>query len=132
LVPKEKLGRVYSELLYDFCGNVHAPDVSFFVAKKDPLLNRRKRVQRFVPDLAIEIASQSDAYEGLLQKVQRYLDSGTQEVWLISVETRYITIFPRNQVLRGSDELSTPLIPGFSITVERLFVEADYEITTTS
>jgi hypothetical protein len=39
--------------------------------------------------------------------------------------TREIALYTRNRVLSGSDELSTPLIPGFSITIEQLFAEAE-------
>jgi Uma2 family endonuclease len=123
-VPTGQLGVICTEQEYDFQGNAHAPDISFYGLDELALVQRKKRVQRFVPDLAIEIASQSDTYPGLLEKKQRYLDSGTQEVWLICIEAREITIYPRIRVLRGSDELSTPLIPGFSITVEQLFAAA--------
>jgi Uma2 family endonuclease len=124
VVRNGSLGVVCAEQEYEFQGNAHAPDISFYGLDKLAIVERKKRVQRFVPDLAIEIASQSDTYDGLLQKMQRYLDSGTQEVWLISIENRQIAIYPRVRVLRGSDELSTPLIPGFSITVEQLFAAA--------
>ena len=52
--------------------------------------------QRFVPDLAVEIASNSDTYEGL------------HTAGAI-------------RALRGTDAFETHLLPDFSITVERLF-----------
>jgi Uma2 family endonuclease len=114
---------VISEQEYDFEGNAHGPDVSFFGPAKVPLVNRKKRVQRFVPDLAVEIASESDTYEGLLRKKGRYLRSGTSEVWLISPEAREIAIYTQGggRILRGSDAITTGLLPGFTITVENLF-----------
>jgi Uma2 family endonuclease len=122
-VDEYGLGTVISEQEYDFEGNAHGPDVSFFVTAKIPLMNMNKRVQRFVPDLAVEIASESDTYEGLLRKKGRYLRSGTAEVWLISPEAREIAIYTQNggRILRGSDAITTDLLPGFTITVERLF-----------
>jgi Uma2 family endonuclease len=123
LVRNHKLGKVIAEQEYDFLGNAHGPDVTFFGMEKVPLVDRHKRVQRFVPDLAIEIASQFDTYSGLMQKKQRYLDSGTREVWLISPETREVSIFPESRIFRGSDRLMTSLIPGFSFTVDELFRE---------
>jgi|SRR5581483_5184667 len=125
IIRERQLGRVIAEQEYDFQGNAHGPDVSFFSNEKLSFLDRRKRVQRFVPDLAIEIASPSDTYTGLLRKKDRYLAAGTKEVWLISPETREVAIYPQNCILRGSDELTTLLIPGFSITIERLFAEAE-------
>jgi Uma2 family endonuclease len=122
-VADHRLGMVIGEQEYDFEGNAHGPDVSFFRPAKVPLVNPMKRVQRFVPDLAVEIASESDTYEGLLRKKGRYLRSGTSEVWLISPEAREIAIYTKNggRILRGSDAITTDLLRGFTITVERLF-----------
>ena len=52
-------GTVVAEQEYDFLGNAHAPDVSFLGEEKRHLCDVRKRVQRFVPYLAIEVASES-------------------------------------------------------------------------
>jgi Uma2 family endonuclease len=120
-VQLHKLGTIVAEQEYDFLGNAHGPDVSFVLAVKEHLLDLDLRVQRFVPDLAIEIASKRDTYDELLEKKQRYLDAGTREVWLLSTRTREVTVFPQGRVLRGTDKLETVLIPGFAITVEELF-----------
>jgi len=124
LVRKDGLGDVIAEQEYDFLGNAHGPDVTFFGVAKLPLLDRNKRVQRFVPDLAIEIVSDSETQISLFKKKERYLKAGTQEVWLIFPETREVLLYPANRILRGSDRLSTNLIPGFSITVDEL-LDAD-------
>ena len=124
-VREKNLGRVIGEQEYDFLGNAHGPDVSFFASGKLPLVDPHKRVQRFVPDLAIEIASPSDTYEGLLKKKERYLAAGTVEVWLISAQTRQVAIYgSETRLCRGTDTLATNLIPGFSITVDQLFDQA--------
>jgi len=122
-VTDHGLGRVISEQEYDFEGNAHGPDLSFFGPAKKPLLNLKRRVQRFVPDLAVEIASDSDTYEGLMRKKNRYLRAGVSEVWLISPEIEEVAIHTARTVrtLRGTDAIETDLLPGFSITVERLF-----------
>ena len=125
LVRQRKLGKVYAEQEYDFLGNAHGPDVSFFGSDKLALVDRKRRVQRFVPDLAIEIASASDTYAGMLTKKDRYRAAGTLEVWLISPETREVSIYGTkpSRNLYGADRLSTLLIPGFSLTVDELFLE---------
>ncbi len=122
-VADHGLGRVIGEQEYDFEGNAHGPDLSFFGPAKKPLLNLKRRVQRFVPDLAVEIASDSDTYEGLLRKKDRYLRAGVSEVWLIAPEIEEVAIHTARtvRVLRGTDAIETDLLPGFSITVERLF-----------
>ena len=96
--------------------------MSFIGLAKTALLDLDRPVQRFVPDLAIEVASASDTYEGLLAKKERYLQAGTSEVWLFSLRTRELAIYTvgRSVTLRGGDEIATDLVPGFSITVDQL------------
>lgn len=122
-VRERGLGFVVSEQEYDFEGNVHGPDVSFFGLEKLPLCHAGKRVQRFVPDLAIEIVSANDTFQALVRKKERYRSCGTREVWIISPDSREVYVFSErgNQILGDEAELSTPLIPGFQIPVKRLF-----------
>jgi Uma2 family endonuclease len=123
LVRGRHLGKVISEQEYDFGGNAHGPDVSFFGMEKLPLFQRSKRVQPFVPDLAIEIISANDTFTSLLRKKERYRASGTREVWILAPETREVMIYSddRDRILRQDAELSTELIPGFRMTVRDLF-----------
>jgi len=116
------LGTAIAAQEFDFLGNAHGPDVSVMGPAKGALLDLDKRVQRFVPDLAIEVASESDTYEGLLAKKERYLKSGTAEVWLFSSRTRELAIYGahRTVTLRGADAITKDLMPGFSITVDEL------------
>ena len=115
-------GMVIAEQEYDFLGNAHGPDVSFFAPEKQTLLDLYKRVQRFVPDLAIEVASASDTYDSLLRKKERYR-AGTTEVWLISAENAEIAIYGSDgdRLLRAGDTLSSEVLPGFALTVTDLF-----------
>src|ERR1022692_4779617 len=77
IVFEQRLGMIVAEQEYDFGGNVHAPDVSFFGLAKLPLADPKKRVQRFVPDLAIEIVSANDTVTALWRKKDRYRACGT-------------------------------------------------------
>lgn len=54
------LGTAIAEQEFDFLGNAHGPDVSVMGPAKAALIDLDRRVQRFVPDLAIELASESD------------------------------------------------------------------------
>jgi Uma2 family endonuclease len=122
-VRERQLGRVISEQEYEFDGNAHGPDVSFFGPQKLPLFQGSKRVQRFVPDLAIEIVSSNDTFQALVRKKERYRRCGTREVWIISPDSREVYVFSErgNQILGEEAELATPLIPGFQIPVKMLF-----------
>jgi Uma2 family endonuclease len=123
VVRRQRLGRVFSGLAYDFDGNVLNPDVTFFWIGKVSLLNTEQRVQDFVPDFAIDVVSSDDTFNSIVLKKERYRRCGTLEVWLISPGERSVYVYSddRRAILAGNDELSTPLIPGFSITVEDLF-----------
>ncbi len=122
-VKEHKLGRVLSEQEFDFEGNAHGPNVSFFSPEKARLLERKLRVQRFVPDLAVEIVSQNDKFEALLKKAQRYRMAGTKEVWIFSIEMRETHVFSDQgrAVLDENEQFQTGLIPGFSIRIGDLF-----------
>lgn len=118
-VRDHKLGRVSSEQEYDFSGNAHGPDISFIVREKADLIDDDLRVQRFVPDLAIEIVSRNDKFAALVTKVQRYRKCGTKEAWIFDIDSRQAFVFSENRrVILDEDGLfESSLIPGFSIRI---------------
>ena len=125
-VAARKSGRVLAEQEYAFGSNVHGPDVSFFGTAKFGLYDPKLRVQRFVPDLAIEIASENDRFNSLVKKVTRYIDCGTAEAWVFTIENRkaYRLTAGGETVLRENDDVSSALLPGFSIRLADLFDNA--------
>jgi Uma2 family endonuclease len=122
-VSKHKLGRAVGEQEYDFDGNAHGPDVTYFGPEKVKLCNDKLRVQRFVPDLAIEIVSQNDTFENLIGKARRYRKCGTREVWIFSIESREAYFYSeRGRAILDEDGMfQSDLIPGFSIRLGDLF-----------
>jgi Uma2 family endonuclease len=122
-VTGRKLGRVISEQEFDFGGNVHGPDVSFIGAANAHRLAPERRVQLFVPDLAIEIVSENDKFKALMEKAARYRKCGTAEVWVLSQGTRQAFVQSENrQALLSDDQMfESDLIPGFSIRLGELF-----------
>jgi len=122
-VREHHLGRVIAEQEYDFDGNAHGPDVSFFVPSKQRLIDWEKRVQRFVPDLAIEVVSPYNTFRELVRKKDRYRRCGTAEVWIISPDSREVYVYSDHgdRILGEDAELSTDLIPGFRLPVKALF-----------
>ncbi len=126
-VLEHRLGWVVAEQEYDFNGNAHGPDISFFGPAKKALADLRKRVQRFVPDLAVEIVSENDTFSSLIRKKDRYRACGTDEVWIVSPDSREVFLFSTrgDRILREDAELATDLLPGFQIRVKRLFEMAE-------
>jgi Uma2 family endonuclease len=84
------------------------------------------RVQRFVPDLVIEIVSENDKFQSLMKKLVRYRNCGTKEVWLLEPETRKMVVLSedRQVILQDDQMFESKLIPGFSIRLAELFDEA--------
>jgi len=122
-VRERRLGTVVSEQGYDFAGNVHAPDISYFGVAKQSSAEPDKRVQRFVPDLAIEIVSPSNTVEDLWKKKDRYRRCGTAEVWIVVPATREVLVYTASgdRILHEDAELTTVLLPGFRLPVAKLF-----------
>ena len=122
-VNEHKLGRVLSEQEYKFDSNAHGPDVSLFGPEKVALYNGRLRVQRFVPDLAIEIVSQNDPFAKLMKKTDQYRKCGTKEAWILDIDFRKAFIFSegRDAILGENEQFQSSLIPGFSIRLGDLF-----------
>ncbi|HXA49671.1 MAG TPA: Uma2 family endonuclease [Candidatus Acidoferrum sp.] len=86
-------------------------------------MDNQRRVQRFVPDLAVEIVSANDTYANLMRKKDRYRRAGTSEVWLVSTELTEIAIYTAGavRILAAGDTLTSDLLPGFAIAVDDLF-----------
>jgi Uma2 family endonuclease len=122
-VQEQRLGRVLSEQEYKFDSNAHGPDVSLFGPEKMALYNGRLRVQRFVPDLAIEIVSLNDPFAKLIKKVDRYRECGTKEAWILDIDSRKAFVFSEtvNAILDENGVFESSLIPGFSIRIGDLF-----------
>jgi Uma2 family endonuclease len=124
---ERKLGKIISEQEVDFDGSAHGPDVSLIGHGKTRLIERGKRVQRFVPDLAIEIASANDTFTKLMEKAVRYRKCGTTEVWVLSPDTRqaFVQGEYRQAILGEVDMFESNLIPGFSIRLGDFFDQAE-------
>ncbi len=122
-VREHKLGRVLSEQEYQFDKNAHGPDVTFFGPEKAKLVNPNLRVQRFVPDLAIEIVSENDSFKKLVRKVDRYRKCGAKEAWIFDIDSRKALVFSDalHAILDENGVFSSSLIPGFSIRIGDLF-----------
>jgi Uma2 family endonuclease len=117
-VEERQFGLVVTEQEYNFGGNAFGPDVSFVGESKRPLLNMDLRVQRLVPDLAIEIVSPNDPFEKLAKKALRYRACGTPEVWIFCQATRQAYLYSEHRrILDENDEFRPETIPGFAIRI---------------
>jgi Uma2 family endonuclease len=118
-------GEVYAESLFQLGpGTARMPDAAFVSAAKAPLVPDANVVIPVVPDLAVEVISESETAAGAERKVREYLASGVREVWQVYPEERRVRIRLSDRLydLSGDQVLETPVMPGFSARVSSFFV----------
>jgi Uma2 family endonuclease len=124
-VYPRRLGR-----LFDSAGgfimpdtNLKAPDVSFVRASR--LLQSPRYFGQLVPDLVVEIKSQSDRINSLEKKVKKFLELGAIVGILIDPDESNVTVYrPTGEsiVLSNEDILTIPeLFPGWELPISELW-----------
>jgi len=124
-VKPRKLGRIFESsggfILPN--SNLTAPDVSFVTA--DRLKQSKRYFAELVPDLVVEIKSQSDRLKPLREKIQSFIELGAKVGILIDPDKRTVTIYTPTAepvVLRDGDMISIPeLLPGWEVAVTELW-----------
>jgi Uma2 family endonuclease len=104
--------------------SVRVPDVAFVSAARVPPTGWA-RFFPGPPDLAVEILSPSDRASEVLAKLQDWLKSGCQAVWLLDPQSRTIAVHRSGREVLVLDESETlsggDLLPGFSVVVAEIF-----------
>lgn len=124
-VRPRKLGRVTGSSAGFILPNsdTRAPDVSFVRAER--LRNSPRRYAELAPDLMVEVKSPSDAMAKLRQKVQSFLELGTQVGIVINPETRMVEVYrpeAEAETLKDGDTLTVPeLLPGWTVEIAELW-----------
>lgn len=103
--------------------NVKAPDVSFVRAEK-----MKKTVRYFgniVPDLVVEIKSQSDRIKPLEDKLKMFLSQGAEVGILIDPDEQTLTVYNSTEeqiTLHNGDILTLPnLLPGWELPITEIW-----------
>lgn len=103
--------------------NLRAPDVSFVRAEK--IKRKLRYFAQMVPDLTVEIKSQSDTIKPLEEKIKLFLKLGTEVGILIDPDKLTLTVYrPTGEpsVLRDGDILTIPeLFPGWELPISELW-----------
>lgn len=108
---------------------VRLPDVSFISWQRRP--NRKlpaERVPALVPDLAVEVLSESNTPREMERKRREYFQGGTHLVWEIDPDTQSARIYSSpDQFQEVGPEGSLDggnVLPGFSLSLAQLFARA--------
>jgi Uma2 family endonuclease len=124
-VSPRRLGRIFDSaggfIMPD--RNLKAPDVSFVRASR-----LKKSVRYFgelVPDLVVEIKSQSDRIKPLQEKIEKFIELGAQVGILIDPDELTVTVYrPTGEpiLLQDEDILRIPeLFPGWELNISELW-----------
>ena len=131
-VVPHKLGLVTGEagMVKLSPGLVRIPDVAYVSRQRLPGGRvPSEPIPRLVPDLAIEVLSESNTAAEMARKRREYFEAGVRLVWLVDLDARTVTVFTgpdesstldQNQVLDGGD-----VLPGFTLPLAGLFAELD-------
>jgi len=109
---------------------VKIPDVSFISWQRWPKERLpRTPVPQLVPDLAIEVLSETNTAAEMDDKVRSYFRAGVQLVWLIDPQTRSARAFTDTETVIdiGPDQSldGAAILPGFRLSLVQLFENAD-------
>ncbi|MEB3826247.1 Uma2 family endonuclease [Phormidium sp. CCY1219] len=124
-VKPRRLGRVFDSAGGFILPNsdLKAPDVSF--VSRDRLPRSIRYFAALVPDLVVEVKSQSDRVKKLQSKIQVYLDQGVRVAILIDPDTCLLEVYRPDgsvQTLGNGDILILPeLLPEWELVVEELW-----------
>ncbi len=102
------------------------PDVSFIV--KERLPKDWLHYPAMAPDLAVEVLSPTDSFNDMMEKVDEYLQQGTQIVWVVITSTREVLVCTAEGKHTVRDVLTAPnLLPGFELPVKTIFTGVETE-----
>ncbi|MGK7955898.1 MAG: Uma2 family endonuclease [Crocosphaera sp.] len=124
ILPRQ-LGRVTGSsagfLLPD--GNLRSPNVSFVPAAK--MRQAPRAFAEIVPDLTIEVRSASDNIKPLVEKLQRFIELGSQVGILVDPKNLTVTVYRASGepiVLTNEDTLTIPeLLPGWELLISEIW-----------
>jgi Uma2 family endonuclease len=139
-VKQNKLGYLFTDgLIYRLFGTganirgAQVPDVSFIRKANIPNNWDLHRPFPGAPDLAIEVVSPGDDAEDILRRVRKYLQAGTEQVWVFYPDEKEIHQYFRDtpdtlRVYQGDALLDADtFFPGIKLITSDLFALPDLD-----
>jgi len=109
--------------------DVYGPDVVWFCAERVPTDWEAEHQE--IPDIAVEVRSPGTWRFDTGRKRDTYESGGLPELWLVDTQAEVVTAHRRStpdaatfdvQLVAGAGEqLTSPLLPGFTLDVAKLF-----------
>lgn len=127
-----RLGRVLVEVLFDLHPAVdrqRRPDLAFLSEARWPRDRPAPRTSAWavVPDLAVEIASESNSATEIMGKVEEYFQAGVERAWVLFPDQGKLYDYgsPTTvQILTAADTLDGgALLPGFQLPLGQILAD---------
>ncbi len=101
-------------------------DVAYFSAESMAQMSSDQAWYEGPPVLAVEILSPSDTHEGVVEKINIYLECGVQVIWIFDPDFETLTVHRPNSapfMLRSHEMLDGhPELPNLNVLVKDFFV----------
>lgn len=108
-------------------GAVRSPDAAWIKKTRWEAIpaEQRKKFAPICPEFIIELRSETDSLKILQEKMQEYIDNGTQLAWLIDRKQRKVFIYRPGQAVEELDNPQTltgeDLLPGFVLDLSQIW-----------
>ena len=111
-----------------FPGLVRIPDVAFVSCGRLPGGRRPKEpIPSLVPDLAVEVLSESNTVREMDRKRGEYFQAGVRLLWIVDPLARTVRVYISPDDVVALEESGTltgvAVLPGFAIDIKLLFAE---------
>lgn len=111
-------------------GIVKIPDVSFISWDRWPkVAPPRRPIPEIVPDLVVEVLSETNTRAEMDRKLQRYFQAGVRLVWTIDPATHsaraFTSVTDVLEIEPGGTLDGGRVLPGFELSLRAIFEEAD-------
>lgn len=112
-------------LVYDWDSERH-PDIAVYLTKPRGPKNRTLW-RTWIPELVIEVVSESSRDRDYVEKRDEYWSLGIKEYWIVDAKLQQVLMLRRGRsqwiekTLGPEDAIETKLLPGFSLPVSEIF-----------
>jgi Uma2 family endonuclease len=112
-------------------GNVRFPDVAYVEWNRIPCaIKDLPPIAPFIPNLAIEVLSESNTQAEIQRKLNEYFSSGVELVWIFDLGTKTVAVQfsagPPSHILTHVDTLDGgTVLRGFELKLADLFAELE-------
>lgn len=113
-----------SKLLIGSDESERHPDLSVYLSP--PPTNRREVWEIWIPEIVIEVVSESSIKRDYDDKPDEYLHFGVREYWIVDALKQQMTALVRQggqwkpHVIKPTQKYATRILPGFSLNLKRV------------